>query len=150
VDPLSFRRKLRSHATDAERRLWNVLRDRRSGPKLRRQHSVGRYVLDFYCPEAGLAIEADGGQHFEEGHRKADAERDVFLATQGIRVLRFTDRQILLETGTVREVIWEAVRNAGPATPSPFPSPPLSRGRGEGTRPQRRVDWMRVASSATT
>jgi very-short-patch-repair endonuclease len=74
---------------------------------------VGRYVLDFYCPGARLAIEADGGQHLEEAHRKADAERDAFLATQGIRVLRFTDRQILLETGMVRELIWEAIQNAG-------------------------------------
>ena len=63
--PRSNARVLRAEATDAERALWTILRDRRlGGVKFRRQHSVGPYILDFFCPALRLAIEADGGQHY--------------------------------------------------------------------------------------
>ena len=58
------RRRLRKNATDAERKLWSILRSKRmAGLKFFRQYSVGSYILDFYCPERRLAIEVDGGQH---------------------------------------------------------------------------------------
>ena len=63
----AYARELRSLQTDAEARLWHLLRDRRFfGHKFRRQHSVENFILDFYCPEQHLAIELDGGQHGDQ------------------------------------------------------------------------------------
>jgi very-short-patch-repair endonuclease len=119
-----FRRLLRRQATDAEARLWSHLRARRLGAKFRRQHSLGAFILDFFSPEAMLAIEVDGGQHFEEAHRRRDQRRDAFLAGKGIEVLRFTDREVLLHTEAVAGVIWEAVgRRVGSAEGEPSRSP---------------------------
>src|SRR5690348_11396235 len=95
---ISRARRLRLQSTDAERALWHLLRDRRmQSHKFRRQHPVGNFYLDFYCPESKLAIEADGGQHFEDAATAYDEKRTEFLKEQGIRVLRFTNREILTE-----------------------------------------------------
>ena len=108
---IDFRRALRRRSTDAEQRLWRLLRAKRlAGFKFRRQHTVGPYVLDFFCHAANLAVEADGGQHFSDEGQARDGARDEYLAGRGIRVMRFTDRQVLVETGWVVEVIWRAVR----------------------------------------
>jgi len=89
------------------------------GPKFRRQCTVGPYTLDFLCVRARLAVEADGAQHYEERSRERDARRDAFLATRGIQVLRFSDREILVEPEVVGQVIWEALRCAlGPPLPA--------------------------------
>ena len=69
--------------------LWAHLRGRApDGLKFRRQHSMGRYVLDFYCPEANLAIEIDGESHSRDDHPERDAVRDDWLRAQGVEVLR--------------------------------------------------------------
>jgi very-short-patch-repair endonuclease len=66
--------------TEAERKLWGYLRDRRfGGRKFRRQHPVGPYFLDFYCPEGRLAIELDGSQHAEDAQRLHDEKRSSDL-----------------------------------------------------------------------
>jgi len=119
-----MRRQLRRSATDAERVLWHLLRDRQlGGAKLRRQYQMGRYILDFFCPERCLAVEADGGQHFTEEGLARDHERTSLLDRQGVRVLRFSDRQIVLESDAVRECILEALRvevePSGDGEPSP-------------------------------
>ena len=109
LDPelLEFARALRVNATDAERLVWTLVRNRRlDGFKFRRQHPFGTYILDFYCAQAGLAVEIDGGQHFREGQERYDAPRTEYLHERGVRVLRFTNRQVLLETEGVLEVIW--------------------------------------------
>jgi len=72
---------------------------------------VGPYTLDFYCLAARLAVELDGGQHYEGVQREKDDVRDESLANQGIRVLRFSDREALLETEAVEEAIWRAVNS---------------------------------------
>ena len=70
--------------TDAESRLWYSLRRHGlNGYKFRRQHPFGPYILDFYCAAARLAIEVDGGQHFEESQQMADTERTRHLEQQG-------------------------------------------------------------------
>ena len=113
-----MRRELRRSATDAERLLWRCLRGRQLGEaKFRRQYQMGRFVLDFFCAEERLALEADGGQHFTEEGLERDQERTSFLERQGVRVLRFTNREILLETKAVRERILEALRGEGEPSP---------------------------------
>jgi very-short-patch-repair endonuclease len=106
---LAFRRVLRKKATDAERELWSRLRRHRMGPKFRRQHTVGPYTLDFYCPAARLAVELDGGQHYEGLQFQKDVARDAWLRMHGIRVLRYSDRELLLEPEAVAEAIWLAL-----------------------------------------
>ena len=95
-------RALRQASTDAERALWYRLRDRRlAGHKFRRQHPVGPYFADFACVEAGLVIELDGGQHFDPGNAAADARRTGVLNAFGFHVMRFTDREALLQLEAV-------------------------------------------------
>ncbi len=122
-------REMRGRMTDAEALLWKLIRNRRiANAKFRRQHPVGRYILDFYCAETKLAIELDGGQHAEAiGY---DQHRDAWLRTQGIKVLRFWNNEVLMETEAVMEVIFSALTVTGPTTAlTPGPSP--ARGRGE-------------------
>lgn len=96
-DIREWAREMRSHMTDAEALLWRLLRNRRiAGAKFRRQHPMGRYILDFYCHEKKLCVELDGGQHMEAA--AYDQQRDAWLRGQGICVLRFWNNQVLMET----------------------------------------------------
>jgi very-short-patch-repair endonuclease len=108
---LTHRRALRAGCTDAEVALWFHLRDRRtSGFKFRRQHPIGPFIVDFYCPERHLAIALDGGQHFEPAAQAYDERRTAFLQNQGIAVLRFSNDLIFQELQAVLEMIFRAVR----------------------------------------
>ena len=101
-------RKLRETSGWAERLLWRWLRDRRfSNYKFRRQHPCGPYTLDFFCEQAKLAIELDGSQHLDQA--SYDANRDRFLQSQGYRVLRFWNGDVLNQTESVMETIFEAM-----------------------------------------
>jgi len=93
-DRKSLRRKLRGDQTEAERMLWKFLRAKQLGRKFYRQYSVGRYILDFYCPTCRLAIELDGGQHVEEEQLKNDGERDEYLRKHDIQILRFWNNEV--------------------------------------------------------
>jgi very-short-patch-repair endonuclease len=93
---LTFARELRSNHTDAETVFWSAVRSRRlMGLKFRRQHPVPPYFLDFYCHEHRLCVEIDGGQHQEESALRRDAERTEFLESSGIRILRFSNPDVL-------------------------------------------------------
>jgi len=110
-------RSLRSNMTDAEQLLWSHLRRQQIlGYTFNRQKPLGPYIVDFYCSAARLVVELDGGQHLEPTHAQADQARDAYLRQQGLQVLRFDDRQVLLEMAAVVEVIWAAVecRTANP------------------------------------
>jgi very-short-patch-repair endonuclease len=99
-------RELRKQATDAEALLWRHLRNRRLGGfKFRRQQPLGSFVLDFYCEEAKLAVELDGGGHAEKRQARYDASRTAWLGEQGIRVVRFWDSEVLKDTKAVLEEI---------------------------------------------
>jgi len=74
--------------------------------KFRRQHPVGNYILDFYCEEARLAIELDGGQHAGDERIHYDAIREAYLYSQGIRILRFWNNDIFNNLEEVLETIW--------------------------------------------
>jgi len=89
------------------------LRNRRfNGFKFRRQHPVGEYVLDFYCHEARLGVELDGGQHNEASQRRKDEARSSFLAGEGITVIRFWNNDVLRETEGVMEELLMALSPA--------------------------------------
>jgi very-short-patch-repair endonuclease len=89
------RRQLRASLTPTEALLWkNLQRSQVDGRKFRRQHSVGPYVVDFYCPACQLAVELDGQGHFDSTRSEYDVKRMRFLEQQGIRVLRFENRQV--------------------------------------------------------
>jgi very-short-patch-repair endonuclease len=110
--------------TDAERRLWYYLRDRRLGGwKFRRQYPVGPYIVDFICPEKNLIIEVDGGQHAE--NEEMDLQRSAYLNKMGYRVFRFWNNQVLQETEAVLEAILAVLAEGKQNSPSPQPSPPL-------------------------
>jgi very-short-patch-repair endonuclease len=85
-------RTLRKHMTLPERLLWQALRQRALDVKFRRQMPIGSYIPDFVCPERGLVIEVDGGQHAQ---CTRDQERDAWLQTQGFVVLRFWNTDVL-------------------------------------------------------
>ncbi len=116
-------RSLRRNQTDAERKLWSKLRNRQLfGIKFRRQFSIGNYILDFYSPEYKLAIEADGGQHYEDIGRKKDEARTKELSKLGIEIIRFSDVDILNNIEGVCEAIVKVVEDRK-ISPSPLSSP---------------------------
>jgi len=91
----TFRRELRSSLTHAEAGFWNLVKGSRfEGRKFRRQHGVGPYILDFYCPAERLAVELDGEVHFSDAAREYDRERRLFLEHFNILVLRFENRLV--------------------------------------------------------
>jgi very-short-patch-repair endonuclease len=104
---LIFARQLRKEQTDAEKLLWCVLRGRHfCGFKFRRQYPIYGYILDFYCHDAGLAVELDGGGHNNEEQRLYDEERTKVLKAASIRVIRFWNNDVLNSLEEVLEVLY--------------------------------------------
>ena len=115
-----YARELRANLSDAEQRIWHLLRDRHFlGYKFRRQHPMGNYILDFYCADAKLAIELDGGQHAD--NRDYDDQRTEVMRREGVRVLRFWNNDVLANTEAVLTKIAEVLSTQ--QHPSPQPSP---------------------------
>lgn len=107
----TFRRELRKHLTPAEAKLWaHIKSSQLEGRKFRRQHSVGRYILDFYCPQERFAVELDGEVHSFVSAQERDLERDSFLNVQGIKVLRFENKVVFQD---VEAVLIEIQRHFG-------------------------------------
>ena len=97
-------RKLRQNATDAETLLWRHLRDRRlAGFKFRRQHVIGHYIVDYVCPSEKLIVELDGGQHADRADY--DERRTGYLESNGFRVVRFWNNDLLRDVDSVLVVI---------------------------------------------
>jgi very-short-patch-repair endonuclease len=94
-ETLARARELRTTMTSYERKLWQHLRRKQlCGLKFRRQHPVGRFVVDFYCHTHKLAIELDGATHDASSQRHYDEKRTAWLARQGIRVIRFSNQEV--------------------------------------------------------
>ena len=89
------------------------------GYKFRRQHSVGAYILDFYCPAEKLSIELDGDSHFTDDAIEYDRERTAYLNALNIRVLRFLNTDVYDNLDVVCERIIEEIRGGNLTTPSP-------------------------------
>jgi very-short-patch-repair endonuclease len=88
-------RRFRKKSTDAEKRLWASLRNRKAaGLKFRRQYCIGDRVVDFFCAEAKLAIELDGSGHSRHVGETTDLDRELELYEKGIRILRFQNKDI--------------------------------------------------------
>lgn len=107
-------RYMRQNPTPAERTLWRRLRAKQVGGfRFRRQHPIGRFIADFYCAAARLVIEIDGSIHDATEQREYDAARQAHLEEVGLRVLRFSNAEVINETDVVVEVIVEAVDDIG-------------------------------------
>ena len=104
-------RTLRTNLTDAEQVLWQHIRRKQiQGVQFYRQKPLLAFIVDFYCPAAKLVIELDGSQHYDEEHQNKDQARDDTLAELGLQVLRFDNRQVLLEIDAVLAVIDATVK----------------------------------------
>jgi very-short-patch-repair endonuclease len=106
-------RQLRRSMTDAERKLGWLLRGLQTkGSHFRRQATIGPFYADFACHERKLVVEVDGGGHMQPEQTASDAARTRFLESQGYRVLRFWNNDVLKETEAVMTVIYEALADA--------------------------------------
>ena len=106
-------RTMRRNPTLNEQRMWNWLRSRRFGDfKFRRQHPIGRFILDFYCPALKLAIEIDGTQHDDPRVAAVDDARGAVLRGFGIEVVRISNRDLACDPVTVAQTIQWAVNRA--------------------------------------
>jgi very-short-patch-repair endonuclease len=130
-----IRKSLRRSLTPAEASLWKAIKNGKlDGRKFRRQHSVGNYVLDFYCSAEKLAIELDGEVHFQDQAFEADFQRTIYLQSLDIKILRFENRSVFEELDWVLGVIknnfgWNLNKNQERTTP-PLTAAPLLRKEG--------------------
>jgi len=131
-------RRLRRDMTDAERKLWWHLRRIPIGHShFRRQATIGPYFADFACHERRLIVEVDGGQHNLPKHVVSDGERSAYLRSQGYRILRFWNNDVLRNINGVMETILATLRD-GEAHPPPLTPPHHATRGGRGTeRPSR-------------
>ena len=116
----SRRKELRNNSTPAEKLLWSVLQHSNlGGYKFRRQHSVGAYILDFFCPSECLAVELDGDSHFTDEAIEYDRERTAYLNALGIKVLRFLNTDVYDNLNAVCERILEEIKGGNLTTLDP-------------------------------
>jgi very-short-patch-repair endonuclease len=111
-------RTLRHNMTEAERRVWQILRSHgMNGYKFRRQVPIGRYIADFACHEARLIVEIDGGQHDRSSPQ--EAERSGFLQNEGYRILRFWNNEVLANPDGVHQTIADELGRITPTQTLP-------------------------------
>jgi len=105
-----YSQELRKNMTDAERLLWSKLRKKQlKDYQFYRQRIIGNCIVDFCCPKAKLIVEVDGGQHFNSEDDKRDRERDEYMKKVGMKVLRFSDRDVFKNLNGVIEKIYESL-----------------------------------------
>lgn len=107
------RKNLRNNSTESEKLLWIYLRNEQLGVKFRRQHSIGNYIADFYCPSLKLVIELDGSGHFTPEGLEYDKIRQEFMNSLGIKTLRFNNNDVIKNIEGVLERIKENVKRNG-------------------------------------
>ena len=103
-------RQLRKNMTGAEKALWSKIK----GKQLKeyhfyRQKPIGNFIVDFFCPKANIVIELDGGQHYNADGKAKDIQRDAKIKAMGLKVLRFSDRDVLKNLESVVAVIWNSL-----------------------------------------
>ena len=105
-----YSQELRRNMTDAEKLLWSRLRRKQiKESQFYRQRIIGNHIVDFYCPKARLIVEIDGGQHYSSDGQKKDRERDAYMARVGMKVLRFSDREVFYEIDGIVEKIYQSL-----------------------------------------
>jgi len=110
-----YSQQLRKSVTDAERHLWAKIRMKQlKGYQFYRQKPIGDYIVDFFSPRAKLVIEVDGSQHFSDEMAEYDRIRDEYLGSLGLRVLRFTNTDILTHIENVVESIEGEIAGGNP------------------------------------
>ncbi|MDO9549096.1 MAG: DUF559 domain-containing protein [Candidatus Marinimicrobia bacterium] len=124
-DLKTFRRQLRKNLTPAEATLWKMLQGKHlDGRKFRRQHSIGPYIVDFYCPAERLAIELDGEPHFNDISDEYDRERTLFMNAFGVNVLRFENKVVFddpeLLLITIQQQFGKVIKPPRSATTPPY------------------------------
>jgi very-short-patch-repair endonuclease len=119
---ISRARKLRKEMTDAERKLWSMLRGDQWGVRFRRQAPIGPYIADFVCLKAKLVIELDGEQHYTPEGRAHDSRRDAYLRGRGLTVMRFSTVEFLKNSDAIVDEIEQAIVRAkdDPTLTSPY------------------------------
>jgi very-short-patch-repair endonuclease len=101
--------------TEAEKLLWSRIRRKQlDGFQFYRQKILGNYIVDFFCARAELIVELDGGQHYTEQGREKDKARDEYLARVGLRVIRFSDREVFENLEGVVETLWRLLKSNPP------------------------------------
>lgn len=116
-----LRQFLRGQMPTAELILWSYIRGRQVLDfKFRRQESIGRYVVDFYCPRAKLVLEIDGDSHFEKGAKEYDEDRQEQIESLGLKILRFTNTEIYKNIESVVERIEETLQGLQPPLAPPL------------------------------
>ena len=98
-------RQLRRNPTETEEILWDCVKGKKLGVRFRRQHPMGKYVLDFYCHQARLVVEIDGDYHHEKHQIAIDKKREEDLVNWGFKVIRFSDEQIKNDISIVLDQI---------------------------------------------
>ena len=106
----SLRQALRGNMPVPEQILWAKIRNHQLGVKFRRQHGIGPYIVDFYCPEAMLVIELDGHSHYIDGTPENDRIRGEFLQTLGLRVIRYLNSDVMQNLDGVLEHIMHTIK----------------------------------------
>ena len=105
-------RQLRKNLTDAEGLLWSKIRmGQIEGLRFNRQKPIGKYIADFYCDKARIIIEIDGGQHYEEKGILRDRTRDEYFYRLGLKVIRFTNLDVLKNIDNVVEKIYQEIKS---------------------------------------
>ena len=108
-----IRKELRKNMTPAEIKFWTLAKNKQiAGIKFRRQHSINRYVVDFYCASEKLIIELDGESHRNAIREQSDLEKDETLRMLGYRVLRFSNSEVFHQTEYIIEQIKRSLKNS--------------------------------------
>jgi very-short-patch-repair endonuclease len=129
MNSITRARALRQTMPETQRRMWRLLRDRRfAGYKMRREHPVGPYVLDFYCAEAKLSLELDGSQHGKPGHKQHDEAKERYLLSRGIVTKRFWNSEVRSQPEVVKQNLWCLLQDRMPH-PENVPVGPTARSR---------------------
>ena len=115
---VAFAKELRKNMTFGEIALWREIKGKKLGVRFSRQIPIDRFVVDFYCKELLLAIEVDGGIHFEAGQEEKDSKRQQRLESLGVTVIRFSDLDVKNNLGWVLDEIRSEIEGLKP-TPSP-------------------------------
>lgn len=111
-----MRKQLRNNLTPAEAELWKHLqKSKLEGRKFRRQHSVGNYILDFYCPQEKLGIELDGKDHFTDNGYEADTIRTEYINSLNIKIIRFENKEVFEQLEGVLEEIKQNFTTPNPS-----------------------------------